>query len=165
MPKPASLASLFVSLLIGGLARAGEPAKIDGTPKAVSEQEAFFEQKVRPLLVAKCLECHGEKKQEGGLRLDSRAALLKGNESGPAVVGGKPDESRLLEVIGYEDVIKMPPKQKLAEAEIGTLTEWVKIGAPWPGTESAPASALGQAATPEGIIKARATHWAFQPVH
>jgi cytochrome c553 len=165
MPKPASQASLIVFLLIGALARAAEPAKVE-TPeqKATSEQEVFFEQRVRPLLMAKCLECHGEKKQEGGLRLDSRPAILRGNESGPAVVAGKPEESRLLEVIGYDDAIKMPPKQKLAEAEIATLTAWVKIGAPWPGSENPPAPALGQSATPEGIVKARATHWAFQPV-
>jgi cytochrome c553 len=164
MPKLASQASLILVLLLEALARADEPAKIDAGPKTATEQEAFFEQRVRPLLVAKCFECHGEKKQEGGLRLDSRSSILKGNDSGPAVVAGKPEESRLLEVIGYDDAIKMPPKQKLAESEIATLTEWVKIGAPWPGSESAPALALGQAATPEGIVEARATHWAFQPV-
>ena len=164
MPKPACLALIALLSLTGALLRADEPAKVDGDPQAPAVQEAFFEQKVRPLLVEKCQSCHGEKKQEGGLRLDSRAALLKGNESGPAVVVGKPEESRLLEVIGYDDAIKMPPKQKLADGEIATLTEWVKIGAPWAGSESAPAPALGQSATPEGIAKARATHWAFQPV-
>ena len=60
----------------------GRPARPFDSP----EQEAFFEQKVRPLLVTHCQECHGEKKQEGGLRLDSRAAILKGSESGPAIV-------------------------------------------------------------------------------
>ncbi len=164
MPRPALPASPLVLLLIGALVRADEPAIIDATPKTATEQEAYFEQRVRPLLVAKCFECHGGKKQEGGLRLDSRSAILKGNESGPAVVAGKPDESRVVEVIGYEDAIKMPPKQKLSDAEIATLTEWVKIGAPWPGSESAPTPALGQSATPEGIVNARATHWAFQPV-
>jgi cytochrome c553 len=164
MPKPARLASIVLLFLIAAIARAEEPAKVDSDSRSAAEREAFFEQKVRPLLVDKCFQCHGEKKQEGGLRLDSRAAVLKGNESGPAVVAGKPEESRLLEVIGYDDVIKMPPKQKLADAEIATLTEWVKIGAPWPGTETTAAPVLGQSATPEGIVNARATHWAFQPV-
>src|SRR5262249_23605184 len=128
------------------------------------EQEAFFEQKVRPLLVAQCLECHGEKKQEGGLRLDSRPAILKGNESGPAIVAGRPEESRLIEVIGYDDVIKMPPKKKLADADVALLTEWIKVGAPFPAAAASSIPALGASATPEGIARSRATHWAFQPI-
>jgi len=165
MPHRSHLGFVTLCLLAAaGLLRADEPPAAPAAEfKATPEQETFFEQKVRPILVSRCLECHSDKKQEGSLRLDSRAALLKGNESGPAIAVGKPEESRLLEVIGHEDVIKMPPKQKLPEAEIATLTEWVKLGAPFPGT--APAGvALGQAATPEGIVKARATHWAFQPI-
>src|SRR5262249_41668135 len=140
MPKISCLALLFLlfALPVTRAMRADEPAKEDaGNVAATPEQEAFFEKKVRPLLTAKCFECHGEKKQEGGLRLDSRAALLTGNDAGPAVVAGKQEESRLLEVIGYQDVIKMPPKQKLADEEIATLTEWVKIGAPYPGGTAA----------------------------
>jgi mono/diheme cytochrome c family protein len=101
--------------------------------QATPEQEAFFEKSVRPILAAKCFECHGEKQQKGGLRLDSRGALLKGNDAGPAVVPGKPEESRFIEVIGYRDPIQMPPKQKLSEAEIAALTEWIRQGAPFPG--------------------------------
>ncbi len=167
MPKFSRLASLVLAL--GGTVatplRADEPTKNPTLEfNATPDHEAFFEKKVRPLLVARCLDCHDEKKQEGGLRLDSRGAVLKGNDSGPAIVAGKPDESRLVEVIGYNDPIKMPPKQKLADDEIATLTEWIKIGAPYPGTGTGPVPVLGQAATPEGIVKARVTHWAYQPV-
>jgi cytochrome c553 len=76
MPKSSRLALplFFFAVLTAPLARAEEPAKdLPADFRATPEQEAFFEKSVRPILVAKCLECHGEKKQEGGLRLDSRA--------------------------------------------------------------------------------------------
>src|SRR5882762_6191310 len=66
-------------------------------PKALE----FFENKVRPLLAERCLECHGPEKQKGNLRLDSLAAILKGGDSGPALVAGKPDESLLVQAVGY----------------------------------------------------------------
>ncbi len=118
------------------------------------EQLEFFEKHVRPLLVEKCLNCHGEKKQEGGLRLDSHAAILKGNETGPAAIPGKPDSSRLVKVLAYrDDDIQMPPAGKLPDDQIALLTEWVQRGAVFPATDK-PAS---PAADP-------ATHWAFQPM-
>lgn len=164
MPKISCLV-LFLCLAIALVLRADEPAKDPAAEfKATPEQEAFFEQKIRPLLVTRCFECHGEKKQEGSLRLDSRASILKGNESGPAIVAGKPEESRLVEVIGYQDALRMPPKQKLADAEIALLTEWIKIGAPFPASAAAMGPALGESATPAGIVKARATHWSYQPI-
>ena len=172
MPKISWL--IFLLLCLAAFAdalRADEPAadKPDKDQsaefKATPEQEAFFEQKVRPILIARCFECHGDKKQEGGLRLDSRSSATKGNDSGPAIVPGKPEESRLVEVIGYQDTIRMPPKQRLADAEIALLIEWVKIGAPFPGPAAAAAGpSLGELATPAGIVKARATHWSYQPV-
>ena len=68
-------------------------ARADGGGDSTSagDREKFFEQNVRPLLAEKCYSCHGEKKQKGGLRLDSIEAILKGGESGPAVVPGKPE--------------------------------------------------------------------------
>lgn len=170
MPKKYLWASLFFYLAVAALLRADDPAvdKRNGDQpaefKATPEQEAFFEQKIRPILVARCFECHADKKQEGGLRLDSRSSAIKGNESGPALVPGKPEESRLVEVIGYQDAIRMPPKLKLADAEISLLTEWIKIGAPFPASAAATGPALGDLATPEGIVNARATHWSYQPI-
>ena len=164
MPKISCLV-LILCLAAALCLRADEPVKDQPVEfKATPEQEAFFEQKIRPILAARCFECHGDKKQEGSLRLDSRALAIKGNESGPAIVPGKPDESRLVEVVGYQDAIRMPPKQKLADAEIALLAEWIKLGAPFPAPAAATGPALGELATPAGIVKARATHWSYQPI-
>ena len=76
------------------------------------EQSRFFETKIRPLLAKRCFSCHGEKKQEGELRLDSRVAMLKGGESDAALVPGKPAESLLVEAIAYEG-LEMPPSGQL----------------------------------------------------
>ena len=78
--------------------------------------EKFFEQNVRPLLAENCYSCHAAKKQKGGLRLDSLEAILKGGESGPAVVPGKPEESLLVSAINYAGP-EMPPDRKTAARE------------------------------------------------
>ena len=88
-----------------------------------------FEKKVRPLFVEKCFSCHSSTKQNGGLRLDSRAAVLAGGDRGPAIVPGKPDESFLLRTLAHDGEVKMPPKRKLSAAEIAAVIEWVKSGA------------------------------------
>ncbi len=131
---------------------------------AAAEKEAFFEEKIRPLLVARCLECHGSGKQEAGLRLDSRAALLKGGDSGPALNADLPLESRLLAAINYNGDIKMPPREKLSADEITLLTVWIRDGAVFPAAGESSVPALGFAATPDGLRQARATHWAYQPI-
>lgn len=116
-------------------------------------------------MVEKCFSCHADKQQKGDLRLDSREAALKGNDAGPAVVPGKPEASRLVAVISYSDDIKMPPKQKLSDAEFATLMQWVKLGAPWTASKGANKAEAAVAPTSvEGIIRARATHWSLQPV-
>ena len=95
--------------------------------------DSFFESRIRPLLVDKCLECHGEKKQEGGLRLDSRAAWQVGGEHGSVIQIGSPDVSRLIEAVRYSNAdLQMPPTKKLADREISDLEAWVKMGAPDP---------------------------------
>ncbi|MBM3968893.1 MAG: DUF1549 domain-containing protein [Planctomycetes bacterium] len=99
-----------------------------------SEAEKLFESKIRPLLVERCHKCHTGDKPKGGLRLDSREGLLKGGETGLAIVGGKPDESRLMKAVRHQDGLAMPPDGKLNEAQIATLAEWIKLGAAWPGT-------------------------------
>src|SRR5262245_27352856 len=83
------------------------PGGAAADPKALE----FFESKVRPLLAERCLECHGPEKQKGNLRLDSLAAILKGGDSGPALVAGKPEESLLVQAVGYTSDIKMPPSR------------------------------------------------------
>ena len=96
------------------------------------EGDEFFEQKVRPLLIAKCFECHGETEPEGGLRLTSRIHLLKGGDSGPAAVLKQPDASRLLQAVLQTGPLKMPPNGKLTDDEIALLARWIELGIPWP---------------------------------
>ena len=104
------------------------------------EHIQFFESQVRPVLVEQCLGCHGEKKVKAGLRLDSRASALLGGDSGPAIVPGKPEESPLVAAIRYEGP-EMPPKGKLPRRQVEALTQWVKMGAPWPGGDKPAAGA------------------------
>src|SRR5436190_19359010 len=78
--------------------------------------EEFFERKVRPVLAGTCVKCHGAKKASGGLRLDSREAMLKGGDSGPAVVPGDPAGSLLVQAVRRDDeALEMPPDDPLPE--------------------------------------------------
>lgn len=130
------------------------PAVNAATP---GDDERYFETHIRPILAQHCFECHGATKQWAELRLDNRPSALKGGETGPAVVPGKPDESRLIEVIQYSEYdSQMPPDGKLSDEEIARLTEWVAKGVPWP--ESA------QAEVEEDYFTQAKSHWAFQPV-
>jgi cytochrome c553 len=115
-----------------------------------------FEKKVRPLLAAHCWQCHGPEKTRGGLRLDSAAGLARGGDSGPVVVAGKPEESRLIQAVRQTGDLKMPPKEHLTDQEIADLVAWVKAGAVWPG---------GTSTTPAGRFTAEQKgFWAFQPI-
>ena len=142
-----------------------------GTASGATEAEdAFFESKVRPLLAERCYQCHSETaaddgKLKGGLRVDSLAGLLKGGDSGPSIVTGKPDMSLLITAIGYLDEdMSMPPKGKLADGEIAILTEWVRGGAQWPGIDKADLAGLGENEEPYDWEEFRREHWSFQPV-
>ncbi len=144
----------FFSLVVYSLL----PAALHAAPPTDPQAIEFFEKHVRPVLVSKCQSCHGAKRQQGGLRLDSRAALLKGSDNGAVVVPGQPDKSLLVKVIRYDGDVQMPPKGKLPDETIAHLTEWVKMGAPWP-EELVQAEALTLS-----VAEVRRTHWAFQPV-
>lgn len=133
-----------------------------GEPDAVGSD--FFEKEVRPLLHERCIECHGDRETpKAGLRLTSREAILKGGESGPAAVAGAPDESLLIEVIRYIDEPRMPPKAKLADREIATLTRWVAMGLPWPNSKPS-APIVGDSKPGSGITDEQRQFWSFQPV-
>jgi hypothetical protein len=122
----------------------------------------FFEKQVRPLLVARCHECHAGDKHKGNLRLDAREAVLQGGDTGAAIVPGKPDESLLVDAIRYGETYQMPPKGRLPDEEIAVLEDWVRRGAPWPA-QQAPSSA--SAAGPSTFdFATRAQHWCFQPL-
>ena len=97
----------------------------------------FFEKRIRPILVARCYSCHSAQaeKVKGGLVVDSREGLLRGGDSGPAVVPGKPAESLMIKAIKYSiDDLEMPPKQKdrLTPEQVGDFEAWVLKGAPDP---------------------------------
>lgn len=124
----------------------------------------YFETSVRPVLVEHCYACHGPGKQKAGLRVDSLASLLQGGDSGPAVVQGDPEQSRLIQALTHEGDTKMPPDEKLPQEQIDALTEWVRMGAPWPGVDAASAKAGQPLTIEEQVAEARASHWAFKPV-
>jgi len=127
-----------------------------------AEDLEFFEKRVRPLLAERCYECHSTsaKKLKGGLLLDSRAAALKGGDTRPAVVPGQPDKSLLLEAVRYGNQdLQMPPKSRLSDAEVATLAEWVKRGAPWPA-EAAAQRASGKSFD---LQQRKQTHWSWTP--
>jgi uncharacterized protein DUF1549/uncharacterized protein DUF1553/cytochrome c len=122
----------------------------------------FFEAKVRPLLVSRCYDCHTDD-EKGGLRLDSREAVLKGGESGPAIVPGNPDASLMIQAVRQlEGKPKMPKRAaKLTDQEIGVLVEWVRAGAPWSATTAPPAP---RSATPYVITAEQRAFWSLQPL-
>ncbi|HLY12597.1 MAG TPA: DUF1549 domain-containing protein, partial [Planctomycetota bacterium] len=118
----------------------------------VPDDAEVFEKKIRPVLVASCIPCHGPDKVKAGLRLDSRAGLLRGGDTGPAIRAGDPDSSLLLKAIRQTDPdLVMPPKKagrKLPDDLIRDIEAWIRSGAVYPGAADAPTS----------------KHWAFQPV-
>lgn len=92
----------------------------------------FFEAKIRPVLATHCFECHGHK-EKGGLKLDSRTAILQGGDSGPAMVPGNPQKSLLMTAVQHTDPeLEMPPKKKLPPEVIADLSQWIRAGAVWP---------------------------------
>ncbi len=119
----------------------------------------FFENEVRPLLAKRCFDCHGEKKQKGGLRVDHIGYLKTGGDTGPAIVPGEPEKSPLIEAVRYKNEdFQMPPKEKLSDAEIAVLEKWVKLGAPWPESGSKVVVTEG------GFTEEQRKWWAFQPL-
>jgi hypothetical protein len=121
----------------------------------------FFESKVRPVLVERCFSCHSAKakKIKGSLRLDSRAAVLKGGESGPAAVSGEVEKSLLVKAVRQRDeLLHMPPSGKLADREVAVLEEWVRRGLPMP-EQTANVAAEGRKID---LTEGR-KFWSFQP--
>jgi hypothetical protein len=128
---------------------------VSPTVLRADEDVRFFETDVRPVLVEHCQRCHGPKKQEAGLRLDSRQAALAGGDNGPAIVPGKPDDSLLIGAVRQTGDVQMPPDGKLKQTEIDALVNWVRMGAAWPASAE---TADDQRA------EVQRRHWAFQPI-
>ncbi len=143
-----------MGLLSGGICR----GEAQTNPQAVE----FFEKKVRPLLVTQCFSCHGTeiKTPMGGMRLNSRAALLRGGTHGAAIVPGNPDNSLIIKAVKHSaGVVSMPPTGKLTTEQITLLSDWIRDGATYPETKKANANAVKAF-----DLKARMSHWAWQPI-
>ncbi|HKD38154.1 MAG TPA: DUF1549 domain-containing protein, partial [Pirellulales bacterium] len=152
-----AIALVFAAGLAAAIGMLANPPAALAIDPASAE---FFEMQVRPVLAANCFECHGPKKQESDVRLDTREAMMIGNSDGPVIVPGDPERSRLVKAIRRQGDIKMPPEKPLPPAVIEALAAWIKSGAAWPD-EKAPAAV----STAEAIAAAGKKHWAFQPVH
>jgi hypothetical protein len=140
MPRP-----VVLLLIVWGTGMVGRCEAAD------SDKEIFFEAKIRPVLAAHCFRCHGAANARSRLRLDSRAALLRGGKRGAAVVPGDINRSLMLRAVNHVGDLHMPPDKRLPTAVVDDLRTWVNQGAVWPeGGRAAAASPAG--------------HWAFQPV-
>ena len=135
----------------------------DNAPQFTPAQLEFFEKEVRPLLAKRCYSCHSAKteKLKGGLRLDSRSLLLKGGDTGPAAVPGKPAESLLVDAINYGEVYQMPPKSRLPVKEVAVLTRWVAEGLAWPAGDK---TAGPDSHDDFDLARRKADHWCWQPI-
>ena len=159
MPRPDGLKK-------GPFAKKDKDSPKPATPTAdekpaTAEQLAFFEKKIRPVLIDKCYPCHSEeakKGPKGGLLVNTRDGVRKGGDSGPAVVPGNPKASLLVKALKGDGAEAMPPKEKLSADVVADFEAWVKMGAPDPRTGKAAA----KKADAIDIEKGK-QHWAFQP--
>jgi hypothetical protein len=137
-------------------------AQQPGVEKPAPEQLEFFEKNIRPLFVTHCHKCHSRssKPLKGGLLLDHREGMIKGGDSGPVIVAGKPGESLLVQSVKYL-AYEMPPDGKLPAAKIQLLEQWVAMGAFWPTEKTSP---LPKDSALYDWDALRKKHWSFQPV-
>jgi hypothetical protein len=119
-------------------------------PLPATAADVDFARDVRPLLQKHCVRCHGERKQEAGLRLDIRRRALAGGDTGPAIVPGKSDGELLKRITTRDEKHVMPPGEPLAGADIATLRAWIEQGAKWPDEFAGK--------------EPSAEHWAFRPL-
>ncbi len=160
MPRPYRAALALACFCVGLVPVTGSA----DDSKVTAEQARFFESKIRPILVERCVSCHGAEKQKAGLRLDTSEAFAAGGDTGEAVVAGKPDESLLIAAIRYnDDGPKMPPSKQLPPAEIEALTQWVQLGAPWPADSEPSTTPVRKG--PMTVTDKDREHWSFQPTN
>jgi cytochrome c553 len=137
-------------------------------PEPTKEGLDFFEREVRPILANACYDCHSAKaeKVKGDLLLDSWAGISKGGTNGPVIVPGDPDKSPFVEGIrGADKDFQMPPKEPLSDQVRIVLERWVKMGAPFPRTDSPAVLAKGEQPKYKMMEVAEAKKkWQFQPV-
>ncbi len=132
------------------------------TTAAAADQEGFFRDKVLPLLESRCFECHGDEGEvEGELRLTSRKAMLTGGESGPVIVPSDAENSLLIQAVRYES-FQMPPRNKMPDAEIDILVQWIKDGAVWPAAMEKSTAPVGKSEFP--LQERMTSHWAWKKI-
>jgi hypothetical protein len=138
------------SCLVLGLTAAMLASASAAEPEWPREQIEFFEKQIRPVLAAQCWNCHGEKKAESGLRLDSRDEFLKGGE---IVAPREVTAGLLMRAVRRDGELQMPPNGRLSNEQIAAFARWIEWGLPWP-----------QEAAGSAIAQAWRGHWAFQPL-
>ena len=130
----AAAAAGLVAMAVGWQPSMVVRAQAGGGPAADSVE--FYNQRVQPIFANNCYRCHGGMNHRGGLHLDSRDGMLKGGHDGAVIVPGHPEQSLLVKLIRHEgpadDPMPMPPKSKISDADIATVTEWIKAGAVMP---------------------------------
>ena len=150
--KSTSLCCLIV-LLTTGVAHSSEAETAEGL--------AFFESKIRPVLIRECYGCHSEQtgNARGGLTLDTQQRLLIGGTTGPGIVPGNLAESGLWRAITYQD-IEMPPQGRLSDAIIADFRAWIEMGAPDPRVNQL--TPIQASVSAEDIATAKENFWAYQ---
>ncbi|HMO15822.1 MAG TPA: PSD1 and planctomycete cytochrome C domain-containing protein [Pirellulaceae bacterium] len=144
----------------GRLGHAQEEQESATNPEFTEQQIEFFENRIRPILVERCFECHSHQAEyaEGSLYLDSREAILQGGDSGPAIELDDIEESLFIDAINYGSLFKMPPASKMPTEEIELLTQWIEMGMPWPSE-----SKSANVARSFDLVSMKAEHWCWHP--
>jgi mono/diheme cytochrome c family protein len=136
-----------------------EATVVSAAAAGSSVGEDFFETKIRPIFANVCSNCHGDS-ATSGLRVNSRESLLQGGSRGPAIVPNDPDKSLMIQAVRQTGELKMPKGGKLTPQEVQSLTEWVKMGAPWPRSKQV----LSASASQFKISPEQRSFWSFQPL-
>ena len=154
---------VFIAFL--GLAMTVVVVDSQGVRASSDEPGDFFEKRIRPILMTNCAPCHNPKSLVAKLDLTTAEGFARGSENGALLDPANPEKSRLLRVIAYTETIKMPPKSKLRPDEITALTEWVKLGAPWPNTPAVqPKGNLTPITSTREFTTEEKAFWAYQPL-
>ncbi len=157
---------LMTLLSLAGFMVCASPMATLAAPPPAPEME-FFEAKIRPVLVEQCYKCHNSlTRTDGELAVDHRSALLKGGQSGPVIVPGKPLESRLLPILRHDVVgLKMPEDgAKLDDQVIADFEKWIAMGAPDSRDHAPTSEQLAAATSWDQVLKKRKAWWSFQPI-
>ena len=158
-PAPAASPTKPAQIAQASLVKASAPLNLH--PQGTMSDADFFENNIRPILANNCYSCHGDI-TSGGLKLDSREALLKGGNDGAVIVPGDAEKSMIITAVRQTAALKMPKGGKLTPQEVVDLTEWVKHGAVWP--KSAPGTVFAASVKTGVITDKQRAFWSFQPL-